>query len=230
MLANVDKLGVAVSGGADSLALLDVLVSLDLPVPLIPVHILQHPLYQRPEQLTSFVHDRYGIETHVVRADTSTAAREAIAAGKAPCRACAPVRAVQVGEAARALGLGAVAFGHHLDDAAATLLMNVFHTGKVDTMRPVARRKTHPDIPILRPMLLVPESQVKAASPAAPDGLFDCGMCSLHAHERARASRFVAEMFGNHRPAADHVAHLVTSLAESSNSPRNSNGRVGRPR
>jgi tRNA 2-thiocytidine biosynthesis protein TtcA len=213
MLHRVRRLGIGLSGGADSLALLDALAELDLGVELVPVHVHQHA-DQQPDYLASYVHERLGLRTHVFHADTSVAAQAAIARGKAPCRACAPIRAERLGKAARALALDALALGHHLDDAAATLLMNIFHRGEVDTMRPVTRRRTHPQLPLVRPLLFVPEQAVKAAAPTGPAGLFDCGMCSVHAVERARATRFVAEMFGAHEPTPHYVAGLVAELAE----------------
>lgn len=225
MLAGVRRLGVGLSGGADSLAMFDALASLELPVDLVPLHVHQHPRHQDPARLSAFVQEAYGRSTEVIHADTSAAANRAVALGKAPCRVCAPVRAERLGKAARALDLDAVALGHHLDDAAATLLMNIFHTGAVDTMRPVARRREHLDIPILRPMLLITEKDVKDAAPTPPEGLFNCGMCSEHAVERARASRFVADMFGTHRPAAAHLASLVASLAEEGRAGGTSRGR-----
>ena len=213
MLHQVRRLGIGVSGGADSLALLDALAALDLGVKLIPVHIHQH-VDQQPDYLSSYIHDRLGLRTQVIHADTTVAARRAIDNGKAPCRACAPIRAERLAKASHALELDALALGHHLDDAAATLLMNIFHRGEVDTMRPVARRRTYMALPLLRPLLFVPEREVKAAAPTGVGGLFDCGMCSVHAIERARATRFVAEMFGAHEPTSRYVASLVADLAE----------------
>lgn len=229
MLAGVDRLGVAVSGGADSLALLAALHGLDLSVDLVPVHVHQHPLHQRPDVLRAFVERSFGLTTVVIEADTSVAAGELIAQGKAPCRACAPVRAEQLGEAATTLDLDALALGHHLDDAMATLLMNMFHGRGVDTMKPVARRRSHLAMPILRPMLLVAEREVKLASPAGDSGLFDCGMCTVHANERARAARFVSDMFERHEPSPLYAAELVGSLADRAPRSASSRGRR-RPR
>ena len=211
-MRGVRRLGVGLSGGADSLALLDALAALDLGVELVPVHVHQHA-GQKPERLKEYVHEHLGLHTHVFEADTSVVAQAAIAGGKAPCRVCAPIRAERLGKAARTLNLDALALGHHLDDAAATLLMNIFHRGEADTMRPVARRRAHRELPLLRPLLFTTERNVKAAAPTGPGGLFDCGMCSLHAVERARAASFVADTFGRHEPTPHYVADLVEALA-----------------
>ncbi|HEY5941651.1 MAG TPA: ATP-binding protein [Solirubrobacterales bacterium] len=215
MMSGIQRLGVGVSGGADSLVLLEVMQELvGGEVELVPVHVHQHPKSQDADRLKEYVESRFRLETEVVRADTSSQVKKVLAKGKSPCRACAPVRARRLGDASKQLRLDAMALGHHLDDAVATLLMNIFHRGEVETMRPVARRRTLPNIPLLRPMLLSAESDVKGASPVGPAGLFDCGVCSVHAQERARASAFVAEMFRLHGPASRHTADLVEALAE----------------
>lgn len=219
MLHAVNRLGVGVSGGADSLCLLDCLVMLDLGIEILPIHVLQHPRSQRPADLAAFIAERHGLPLEIVTEDVSAAAASAVARGTAPCRVCAPARAARFGRAAAALRLDALALGHHLDDAAATLLMNIFHRGTVDTMRPVARRREHPDVALLRPLLFSTERDVKLAAPTSAEGLFDCGVCSVHAHERARAARFVADMFDEHgRP--EFVANVVRSLAAAPHSRR----------
>jgi tRNA 2-thiocytidine biosynthesis protein TtcA len=215
MLNGVQRLAVGVSGGADSLVLLEVLHKLvGNDIELLPLHVHQHPQSQDASALKDFIDDRFRLDTSIIEADTSTRVRKVIARGKSPCRACAPIRARRLGDAAREHGVDAVALGHHLDDAVATLLMNIFHRGEMDTMRPVARRRTLPGIPLLRPLLLATEQEVKAASPVGSAGLFDCGVCSVHAQERARVSKFVGEMFGLHLPAARHTASLVEALAK----------------
>jgi tRNA 2-thiocytidine biosynthesis protein TtcA len=214
MLAGVRRLAVGVSGGADSLALLSGLAStIDPAVEIVAVHINQHPKHQDADRLVEYVTETFGLRTHVVTADTSVEAERMVGLGKAPCRACAPVRARRLGRAAKELNADALALGHHLDDAVATLLMNMFHRGQVETMRPVARRRSHPTVPLLRPMLFVTERAVKAASPVDAAGLFDCGMCTVHAQERARVGRFVAEMFDTHDPAPKFLGDLLASIA-----------------
>jgi tRNA(Ile)-lysidine synthase TilS/MesJ len=94
------------------------------------------------------------------------------------------------------------------------LLMNIFHRGDMDTMRPSAHRRQNRRVPIVRPFLLTPETLVKAAAPVSTEGLFDCGMCSVHAVERARVSAFVAQMFGTHGPAADYARQAVEGVLQ----------------
>jgi tRNA 2-thiocytidine biosynthesis protein TtcA len=207
MLDDVQRLGVAVSGGADSLALLEVLADLQLGVQLVPVFVHQYPA-QDPARLQELVTSRYALPLEVVHRDTQAAASRAIRLGKAPCRACAPQRAKALGKAAESLGLDSLATGHHLDDVAATLLMNLLHGSCVDTMRPTTRRFGIP-VPIVRPLYFSREALVKAASPVQASGVFDCGMCSAHAVERSRVQHFISETFAAHGTAAEESVVAV---------------------
>lgn len=200
MLANVERLGVALSGGADSMALLHLLVRAPFRVTLVPIFVHQYPSQDR-SRLEFFVRDNYGLELVTVTHDTVLAASKSLASGRAPCRACAPRRARALAIAAQEQGLDALALGHHLDDVAATLLLNMFHGGSIDTMRPVATRAKL-DVPIIRPLYFAAEAIVKESSPTGSGGLFDCGMCSTHAIERERAQEWVSRTFQMHGEAS----------------------------
>lgn len=216
MFDRVSRLGVGLSGGADSLALLDTLVryagSCAEAPELIPIHIHQYPSTQNAERLGEFVATRYGLQLHIARVDTTARARRLVVAGKAPCRACAPVRAKALAVECRKHGVDALALGHHLDDALATLIMNIFHRGSIDTMRPVAKRRQDPGLPLLRPFIFLREAFVKANSPVGPEGLFDCGMCSLHARERRQITALVSDLLAQHQPAASHAEVALRTL------------------
>lgn len=216
MIEGLARVGVAVSGGADSIALLDILHQLracesfpDLDhVEIIPIHVNQYMRYDAVAELEGFIAQRYGLSLHVIDADTRSVADEWLAKGKAPCRGCAPIRAEAVGVAATRLNLDAVALGHHLNDALATLLMNIFHRGSISTMSPVAARSDHPMAPIIRPLHFTEERIVKAASPVGAEGIFTCNICPLHATVRASAHAYITQVFDRYpnTPAAARAA------------------------
>lgn len=220
MLEGVHRLGVALSGGADSLAMLDLLVRLlnhrkEARVQLVPLHIRQYDQVDT-EAVVRFVRERYELDVHVRAAPTEEVAERLLAAGRAPCRGCSAVRASQIASVASELALDAVALGHHLTDAMATLLMNMLHNGAVDTMRPVAVRKRGGKVRIIRPLYYLPEDRVKQLSPVGPAGLTSCGMCSVSAQERAAHSAFVNAQLQQH-PGSDHrLARALMSLVPAS--------------
>src|SRR5258707_6075014 len=227
MLDNVRRVGIGLSGGADSLALLEAITILInsgyLPnIDMVPIHINQYMNLQKVARLEEFVHSRYGLTLQVFTADTRDTAAKLLQQGKAPCRGCAPIRARILAEASSDLQLNALAVGHHLNDAMATLLMNIFHKGKIETMQPIAFRKHNRAIPILRPFYFTEEKQVKDICPVGPEGLFDCGMCDLHASERARATLYVEETFKQHGISSHFAQEVLQSLLYPNNGLSNS--------
>lgn len=205
MLCYGRRLCVALSGGADSLTLLDSLVRLKAEwhpanqIEILPVHVDQYLRYERVAHLAREVKRRWTLDIRVIQSDTREVASGLLKAGKAPCRGCAPIRAKALSAAVAELNADALLLGHHLDDALATLLMNIFHGKTVTTMRPVTHRNGM-NQPVLRPLLLTPEATVKAASPFGPQGLFACDVCTQHSSERARVAAFVAETQLLHPP------------------------------
>ena len=78
-----------------------------------------------------------------------------------PCSLCANMRRGALNRAAASLGCGKVALGHHRDDAVETLLLSLFFEGRISCFQPV----TYLDrsgITLLRPMLYVPEKEMRA--------------------------------------------------------------------
>lgn len=216
MLDGVQRLGVALSGGADSLTMLDLLAHPLKPqagfdVELVPLHIRQYE-HVDTDAVVDFVRDRYGLEVQVRSAPTEQVAERLLATGRAPCRGCSAVRASQIASAAKDLALDAVALGHHLTDAVATLLMNMWHSATIDTMRPVTVRKRGGRVRIIRPLYYVPEHHVKQLSPAGPAGLTDCGMCSVSAQERAAVTAFVNAQMEQHPGSVGRLARMLMTF------------------
>ena len=80
--------------------------------------------------------------------------------GRTPCYLCARARRKRLFDAARELGCGKLALGHHQDDIATTLLMNLTFQGSFATMPPyLATSKL--DVDIIRPLCLCRERDLR---------------------------------------------------------------------
>jgi len=174
MLRDGDRVAVALSGGKDSLALLELLdrwrqlsgVTYDL----CAIHVRGDALGVTPAYgpLEEWLAGR-GLPHRTVAPDLD--------AGDAPplgCQRCAWLRRKALFQAAGELDCNVVAYAHHADDAAQTLLLNLFYGGSVHTLAPSASY-FRGRFRLVRPLILTPESEIArfgraCGFPAPPPG------------------------------------------------------------
>ena len=84
---------------------------------------------------------------------------------KSPCFLCSWHRRKALFETARELGCTKIALGHHLDDVVETLLLNMFFQGTTGTMPPRLRMDKF-DMTLIRPLCLVKEAELAAMAQA----------------------------------------------------------------
>jgi tRNA 2-thiocytidine biosynthesis protein TtcA len=159
MLAEGDKVAVAVSGGKDSLTLLNVLNDRRQFVPikyeLFAVHIdLGYPC-QHPKVLAEYF-KKLGINYHIEKVD--------ILKGKTrkdiSCFWCSWNRRKALFETAVRFGCSKVALGHHKDDIVETVLLNLFFHGEISAMAP-KQELFNGKIVIIRPLTYVDEDMIR---------------------------------------------------------------------
>lgn len=79
---------------------------------------------------------------------------------KLECYSCSRERRTLLFRAAKEAGCEAIAFGHHQDDNAQTLLMNLLHKGEFAGLLPKLHMKDY-DITILRPLIYISEAEIR---------------------------------------------------------------------
>ncbi len=164
MIADGDRIAVAVSGGKDSLTLLRLLQARLAVVPqryeLVAVHVTNDaatcggPVDHAP--LLAYL-DMQGTAYALTELEppNGTARR----AKQGPCFHCAWRRRKAIFQAASRVGCNVVAFGHHADDLAETTLLNLFFQGRIETIEP-KRVFFGGKLTVIRPLAYIPEKSI----------------------------------------------------------------------
>lgn len=124
------------------------------------------------------------------------------------CYSCARERRRLLFEKVKALGCDVIAFGHHRDDNAQTMLLNMLHGAKPAGMLPKVTMH-HYDVTIVRPMILVPESLI--ISQAKKNNLLRATcICPLGAHTyREKTKKALKELEELFPRAREHLADIA---------------------
>ena len=173
LVENGDHVLVAVSGGKDSLTLLNALVDLQKTrsFRLTAIHI------KTDFQCSSCIHEEvlsglfqkldvpYLIK-HIKVLDEQR---------RTSCFWCSWNRRKCLFETAQALGWAKIAFGHHKDDMIETTLLNMFFKGEISTMMPL-QEMFDGAVKIIRPLWMVEEKMIRqfAAEHNLPHHLCRC--------------------------------------------------------
>lgn len=165
MLQENDSVLVAVSGGADSMALLDLLSQ---HIWHYAENINLHAVYvdlgfgDRAEERCQAIQaycDRLRVNVKIARTDIGPYAHSD-ANRERPCFLCSRMKRKKIFETAEELGCQKIVFGHHKDDVIETLMINMIWGREISTMVPnlaVFQGKYH----VLRPMVYIEEELVK---------------------------------------------------------------------
>ena len=177
MIRNGDRVAVALSGGKDSLTLLEALLRLAKRAPvdfsvcaftveqgkfLRPIAPLGEYLKQRGIDWTYF-HDRPSLRLLEEQPDHG-------------CDLCSRYRRRAVYEIARGLGANVIAFGHTADDFCESFLRNAMFTGRISALPPVTWSGAR-DFRLIRPLVFVTEELTAAFAESLGAPIIPCG-CS----------------------------------------------------
>ncbi|MCD8081081.1 MAG: tRNA 2-thiocytidine biosynthesis TtcA family protein [Bacteroides sp.] len=155
-----DKILIGLSGGKDSLALVELLgrrARIFKPrFSVVAVHVVMKNIpYQSDLEYLRAHAAQYDIPlvTYETSFDASTDNR------KSPCFLCSWNRRKALFAVAKEQGCNKIALGHHMDDILETLLMNMTYQGAIGTMPPKLVMKKF-DMTLIRPMCLVHEADL----------------------------------------------------------------------
>ncbi|WP_242476853.1 ATP-binding protein [Halochromatium glycolicum] len=210
MIRDGDRILLGVSGGKDSLSLLEVLrhlrryapVRFELAVLTIDPEV---PGFE-PEPLTDW-YRRLGLSWHYERQPIMEQAQQHMD-GDSFCAYCARMKRGIMYRLCRLHGYNVLALAQHLDDLAESLLMSMFHGGQLRTMKAHYRNDAG-DVRIIRPLVYCRERQTRdyataANLPVVPDS---CPACFQMPTRREHMKALLAREEGEH-------PHLFANLLQ----------------
>ena len=164
LISDGDRIMVAISGGKDSWAMLEVLSQMQKRAPvdykLIAVNIDQGYSGFRQDIVEEYVR-KHDFEYHMEFFDIAGIIEEKTKPGDTPCSLCARLRRGSLYGLAEKYNCNKIALGHHQDDFIETLLLNSFFVGRLATMAPKLISDDGKNV-VIRPLVYASEGMIKS--------------------------------------------------------------------
>ena len=179
MIEAGDKVMVCVSGGKDSYALLDILLSLRRRSP-VAFDIVAVNLDQKQPGFPEHVLPEYlrgrGVPFHIEERDTYSVVKKLVPEGQTMCSLCSRLRRAILYRVAGELGATKIALGHHRDDMLQTFFLNMFFAAKLKGMPPKLVSDDGKNI-VIRPMAYVAEKDLTRWAQVQDFPIIPCTLC-----------------------------------------------------
>src|SRR5438105_3238503 len=177
MIRDGDRVAVALSGGKDSLTLLEALLLLAKRAPVgftVCAFTVEQGKFLRPfEPMGDYLKQRSVDWTYYRDKPSFRLLEEQPDHG---CDLCSRYRRRAVYEIARGLGANVIAFGHTADDFCESLLRNTLFTGRLSALPPVTQSRDR-EFRLIRPLVFVTEDITTNFAQALRAPIVPCG-CS----------------------------------------------------
>lgn len=215
MILPGDRIAVGISGGKDSLTLLNALYHYkkyflnDFDIEAITLDLGYSKSDYSPVQKMC---DEREINYTVVKTNIKEVVFD-IRQEKNPCSLCSKLRSGALNSEAVKKGCNKVALGHHYEDAIETFFLSLFYEGRVNCFSPVSYLD-RTGVTLIRPLIYTPESVIRGAAkrlmlpvcknPCPADGNT----------KRQEIKEFVAEKFLHDRHFKEKIFNAITTSQE----------------
>lgn len=218
MIEDGDRVMVCLSGGKDSYAMLDVLMSLQRSAPvnfeLIAVNLDQkQPGF--PETVLPEYLGQLGVPFYVLEKDTYSIVREVIPEGKTTCGLCSRLRRGSLYGFAREIGASKIALGHHRDDIVETLFLNMFFGGTLKAMPPKLLSDDGENV-VIRPLAYCRESDLARYARYRDFPIIPCNLCGSQENlQRVQVKAMLREWERQYPGRTETIFRAIRNVAPS---------------
>ena len=218
MIEDGDKVMVCLSGGKDSYALLDILLTLRERAPIhfdiVAVNLDQKQPNFPAEVLPAYL-DKLGVPYHIENQDTYSIVKRLIPEGKTTCSLCSRLRRGILYRVADELGCNKIALGHHRDDILETFFLNMFFGGKLKGM-PAKLVSDDGKHMVIRPLAYVREADTERYAEVKGFPIIPCDLCGSQENlQRKQIKAMLREWEKKHPGRVDNVFSSLNTVVPS---------------
>jgi tRNA 2-thiocytidine biosynthesis protein TtcA len=218
MIEDGDKVMVCLSGGKDSYALLDILMTLRERAPIhfdiVAVNLDQKQPNFPADVLPAYL-TRLGIPFHIENQDTYSIVKRLIPEGKTTCSLCSRLRRGILYRVADELGCNKIALGHHRDDILETFFLNMFFGGKLKGM-PAKLVSDDGKHIVIRPMAYVKEADTERYAEVKGFPIIPCDLCGSQENlQRKQIKGLMREWEKKHPGRVENIFSSLSTVVPS---------------
>ena len=218
MIEAGDRVMVCMSGGKDSYAMLDLLLSLRARAP-VDFDIVAVNLDQKqpgfPEHVLPEYLQRQGVAFHIEQQDTYSIVKRVIPDGKTLCSLCSRLRRGILYRVASELGATKIALGHHRDDILQTFFLNLFHGGRLKAMPPKLVSDDGRHI-VIRPLAYVEEADLVRWAAHRQFPIIPCTLCGSQENlQRKQVGEMLREWQKKYPGRVENMANALQNVVPS---------------